>query len=180
MDNMNIGATTRGSGAFTTLASNSTTTLGATSASSLDSTPIGSTTPGSGRFTTLSATGTTTLQQTTEVVQQVVSPGGGTTQVYTNGSIFYITSMTSNFSLNLTSIPVTANRTIVITLILIQGGSAFYCNSLQLNGVGQTVRVPGGVNPSPVANRREIQTFTCVNTDGSNNFTVFTQLSSYA
>jgi hypothetical protein len=88
--------------------------------------------------------------------------------------------MTSNFSLNLTSTPTTTNRSIVITLVLIQGASPFWCNSLQLNGVGQTLRVPGGVNPSPVANRREIQTFTCINTDGSNNFVVFTQLSSYA
>jgi hypothetical protein len=180
MDNMNIGATTRGTGAFTTLASNNTTTLGATSASSIDSTPIGATTAATGRFTTFTATGTSTLQQTTEVVQQVISPGTGTTQVYTNGSIYYITSMTSNFSLNLTSTPTTTNRSIVITLVLIQGASPFWCNSLQLNGVGQTLRVPGGVNPTPVANRREIQTFTCINTDGSNNFVVFTQLSSYA
>ncbi|RQR94561.1 hypothetical protein DIE04_19095 [Burkholderia sp. Bp8994] len=56
-----IGSTTPGTGAFTTLTSSSTTTLGATRATSLDNTPIGSTTPSTGAFTTLSSTSPPTV-----------------------------------------------------------------------------------------------------------------------
>ena len=84
IDKMNIGATTRGTGAFTTLTANDATTLtagtaststtsgtlvvtggvgvsGAINAGSLQNTPIGSTTANSGAFTTLTANGATTL-----------------------------------------------------------------------------------------------------------------------
>jgi hypothetical protein len=55
-----IGNVTPGTGAFTTLNSNGATTLGATSAVSINSTPIGSITPSTGVFTTLSASGALT------------------------------------------------------------------------------------------------------------------------
>ena len=57
INNTPIGPTTPSTGAFTTLSSNSTTTLGATSATSINSTPIGATTPSTGAFTSLSASG---------------------------------------------------------------------------------------------------------------------------
>lgn len=180
IDNMTIGGTTKAGGNFTTLSSNSTTTLGATSASSIDNTPIGSTTPSTVAASSLTLSGSTILQQVTEKVQTIVTPGTSTSQAWTSGSIFYVTGMSSAFTLNVTGVPTTANRTVIITLILVQGATAYNCNALQINGSGQTIKSPGGVFPTSVANRTEIQTFTCINTAGTGTFTVLTQLSSYA
>jgi hypothetical protein len=56
-----VGATTPSTGAFTTLSTTSTTTLGLTTAAAINNTPIGNSTPSTGAFTTLSATGLTIL-----------------------------------------------------------------------------------------------------------------------
>ena len=56
--------------------------------------------------------------------------------------------------------PITANRSYVVILILNQGASPYYASVLQVDGVTQTMKWPNafvsGVNP----NRIEVQAFT--------------------
>ena len=66
IDNFNIGATTAGTGTFTTLTSTNTTQLGLTSATAINSTPIGNATASSGAFTTLTASGVTQITDATD------------------------------------------------------------------------------------------------------------------
>ena len=56
IDGVNIGGSTAGTGAFTTLSSSGTTSLNLTSAVALNNTPIGNATPSTGKFTTLTST----------------------------------------------------------------------------------------------------------------------------
>ena len=106
INNMSIGATARGSGAFTTLTSNAATTFTANTAStstgtgtvvvtggvgvsgaiyagSIQNTPIGSTTASSGAFTTLSATGAVTVN-TAANNQSYTTTGAGTITITSN------------------------------------------------------------------------------------------------
>jgi hypothetical protein len=115
INRMNIGATTRGTGAFTTLTSNSTTTFtqnsaasstttgtlrvtggvgitGAVYAGSVQNTPIGSTTASTGAFTTLTSNAATTFtagtaSTTTTTGTVVVTGGVGVSGAVTSASV---------------------------------------------------------------------------------------------
>jgi hypothetical protein len=179
LNNVTIGAGTASTATFTNLTVNG--SLSGSGFSGLFVSPgaIGSVTPNSGTFTTLTATGTTSLQQITEVTSDLASPGGSQSRAFTSGTIFYVTGMTSNFTLNLTSVPTTNSRTIVVTLFLIQGGTPYYCSAFQIDGSAQSIKWPGAVSPTVTANRTDIQTFTLVRTSVST-WVVLGQLSTYA
>jgi hypothetical protein len=180
LNNVVIGASTPAAGTFTNLTVN-TATSGAGFAG-LYASPglVGSGTPGAGTFTSLTATGTSTFQQLTETMVTVSSPGSGTTQSYTTGDVYYITAMSANFIFNLTSVPTTTNRNITVTLYLAQGSNPYYCNAFQIDGVGQSIRWPGGnSSPTRVANRVDIQTFDLVRTS-SGSWVVTSVFTSYS
>jgi len=109
----------------------------------------------------ISLLGWTTLQQSTEVM---VSPGFASTINcdLNTGAIFYI-SPTSNFTVNFTNVPITVNRTIVVTLILAQT-TGYYASAIQIGGAGQTIKWSYNTNPVPTANKTEIETITLIRT----------------
>jgi hypothetical protein len=108
----------------------------------------------------LTITGITSLQEIQETVVPVASPGASTTLSWFNGAVYYVTSMASNFTVNITNLPITTNRVYVVTLILIQGASAFLPNVLQIAGTGVTIRWPNASAPTATANRFEVVAFT--------------------
>jgi hypothetical protein len=112
----------------------------------------------------LTVNGFTTLQQTTELM---VSPTFASTITcdLTTGAIFYI-SPTSNFTVNITKVPTTINRTIVVTLILSQSTTGYYANAVQIDGVAQTIKWSNNVTLLPTANKTEIETITLIRTSG--------------
>jgi cytoskeletal protein CcmA (bactofilin family) len=114
INNMNIGASTRGTGAFTTLAANSTVTLSPANAQvaisptgsgsvamqpavagAIDNMSIGSTTRGSGAFTTVAANSTVTMTAGSTSTSsgtgtlQVTGGVGVTGSIYVDGMINY-------------------------------------------------------------------------------------------
>lgn len=120
---------------------------------------IGNVTPAAANFTTLSVSGTTTLS---EVVEQIVTKTGATgtvTHDFTESNTWYHTSIAANFTVNLTNVPTTDNRTIIINLHLIQGSTPYFATAFQIDGVAQTINWTGSVYPQPQANATEIQTF---------------------
>jgi hypothetical protein len=179
LNNVIIGATTSAAATFTNLTV--TGSLSGSGFSGLFVSPgaIGSVTPNTGAFTTLTVTGTTSLQQITELTSDLASPGGSQARAFTSGTTFYVTGMSSNFTLNLTSVPTTNSRTIIVTLVLIQGGTPYYCSAFQIDGAAQSIKWPGAVTPTVVANRTDIQTFTLVRTSVST-WIVMGQLSTFA
>jgi hypothetical protein len=59
---------------------------------------------------------------------------------YTSGGVYYISSATANFTVNLTIVG-TANTTFIITLLI---PGTYYCNVLSINGTPTTIQYAGG------------------------------------
>ena len=146
-------------------------------AGTINNTSIGQTTAASGSFTALSATGTSTLAAITEVLNTKTGATGTVTHDYSTGTIFYHSSISASFTVNLTNTPTTTGRSITITLILSQGGTPYIPNGFQINGTGYTINWPGGVTPSGRASKIDIATFIIVNPSGT--FTVLGQYGSF-
>ncbi len=130
----------------------------------LDNFNVGSTTRGSGAFTSLAANAQTTLQQITEVLNTKTGATGTVIHDYSTGDIWWHSSISANFTVNLTNVPTTNDRTINVTLWLLQGGTGYYPSALQIGGVGQTIRWANGATPVPTANILEAASFTLIRT----------------
>jgi hypothetical protein len=118
-----------------------------------------------------------TFQQTTDVLNQKINASGTVTHNFQTGAIFYHSSVANNFTVDLTNVPTTANRTIVVPIIIAQGPSAYIANQFQIDGVFQTINWLGNVIPVGTANAVDVVGFTLIRT--TSNWTVLGQLTSY-
>ena len=118
-----------------------------------------------------------TFQQTTDILNQKVNATGTVTHNFQTGAIFYHSSVANNFTVNLTNVPTTANRTIVVPIIIEQGVSAYIANQFQIDGLFQTIYWLGNVIPVGTANSVDVVGFTLIRT--TSNWTVLGQLTSY-
>ena len=128
-------------------------------------------------FTSPTFTGTVTQQQSTEVSTTKTGATGVVIHDYTTGAIFVHSSISANFTANFTNIPTTNDRTLVITLVLNQGVTAFACTGVQIDGGIAAVNWLGGSTPTGSANKRDVQSFILIRS--SNNWTVLSSLASY-
>lgn len=135
-------------------------------------------TPAAGTFTSLTASGLTTLQRATEVTATKSSATGTVTHDFTEANVWVHSSISSNFTVNLTNVPTTVNRVITISLYLVQGSTGYYANAFQIDGSAQTIKWVGNITPSPQGSKYEIQTFTLVRTSGGS-WIVTADLSSF-
>jgi hypothetical protein len=122
-------------------------------------------------------TGTTTLQQSTEILNTKSSASGTVTHDFSTGSIWYHNNISANFTANFTNIPTTNNRTIVVTLILGQGGTAYIPNAVQINSSSVTINWLGGEQPSGTTSGYDIVSFTLIRV--SSTWVVLGSLTSY-
>ena len=152
-------------------------TIAPATAGTLNNIVIGGTTAAAATFTDLTATGTTTLAEITEVLVPIASYGTSQSSAFANGGVFYVTGVTGNFTFNYTGVPTTTNRTITLTLIIGQGGTAYVPTTLQINSVGVTINYAGGITPSGRANKIDVASFFIYNVSGT--FTAVGALSSY-
>ncbi len=113
-----------------------------------------------GTFTTISTTGLATLEAISEVSAAKTGATGTVTHDYTESNIWVHSGMSANFTVNLTNVPTTNDRSITVSLILVQGGTPRYASAFQIDGIAQTLRYPGyNTSFTPTANRTEVQTF---------------------
>jgi hypothetical protein len=126
----------------------------------------------------LSCTKTISIQQIQETLNTIASPGSGTVAAdWSTGDIWYVTSMSANFTINLTNLPTTANKSYSVVFALVQGSTPYYISALQIAGVAQTIKWPGASAPTPTASRVETETFTLMYTGAA--WTVLGQLTSF-
>lgn len=93
--------------------------------------------------------------------------------------IFNHSSMVSNFTSNLTNLPISSGETIIVTLLLNQTTPAFVCNALQIAGTPQTILWQGSsVAPTGNANKLDIISFSIICT-APETYTVLGQLVSF-
>lgn len=143
----------------------------------LNNVTIGSSTPAAGSFTDVTASGLSTFAEISEIIVPLSGATGTVTHNFNDTNTWYHTSISANFTMNLTNVPTTNNRSIVVNLILIQGGTARYASAFQIDGAAQTIRWAGYAAPTPQANRFEIQSFLLTRIGSA--WTVFGSLSSY-
>ncbi len=130
-------------------------------------------------FTTagLYVTGLTELQQSSEIINTKTGATGTVTHDISTGSTFYHSSIAANFTANFTNVPTTNNRGTAVVLILVQGATARYPSSVQIEGTSQTIKWVGAITPIPTANRVEFVTFVLIRVGSA--WTVVGQLTSY-
>jgi hypothetical protein len=113
-----------------------------------------------GTLSNLAVGGLSTLQQTTEVVTLLSGATGVVTHDINNGSTFYHSNPSASFTINFTNVPTTNNRTIVLTLLVAQGTTAYVPSALQINGVSQSLNWLAGTAPSGTPSRTDLFGFT--------------------
>jgi hypothetical protein len=85
--------------------------------------------------------------------------------------------MSGNFTANITNVPTTADKIMSVTLVLLQGGTAYLPTALQIDGASQTIKWAGNTQPTPQANKTDVVVFTLIRV--STSWTVLGQMSSY-
>lgn len=127
--------------------------------------------------TTTILNGLTTSLKTTEII----SPKNGATGVvvhdFSEGALFLHTNLAGNFTVNITNLPTTNNRSTALAFILDQGATAYIPNALQIDGSAQTIKWSGGSVPSGTNNFLDIVNFTLIRSN--NAWTVIGSLSTY-
>jgi hypothetical protein len=121
--------------------------------------PTGPTGAFPGTVADLAVTGVLSIQEVQELVTTLSGPT--TTQVFNwfNGTIHYVTSITNNFTPNITNLPVVASRSYVISFVLVQGATPFMITALQVGGSAVTIRWNAATAPTGTANRWDLVSF---------------------
>jgi len=81
----------------------------------------------------------------------------------TPGYIWYVSSMTRNFSTNIINVPNTNNIYLTARFILNQESCGYYTNALQINGVYVPIKWFGGSAPIAKTYGIDIEIITLVN-----------------
>jgi hypothetical protein len=102
------------------------------------------------------------LLKSNEVFQSLTGAIGIVTHDTDLGQIFYHGTISGNFTANFTNVSTTSDRATTVTLILIQGATAYIPNAVQIGGSSVSISWLGGSAPSGNANKIDIVTFTFI------------------
>lgn len=133
----------------------------------IDNMQLGNVTPANGTFTDVEVTGLATLGEITEVIGLKTGATGVVAHDFLEANTFYHTSVSANFTVNITNLPTTDNRSYSITLHIVQGATAYFINGVQIAGAAQTLRWAGGQAPYPQPNLQETYQLTFVRVSGA-------------
>jgi hypothetical protein len=167
--------TTTGTGTATLFNTNATTLNigGAATVVSLGA-ATGTTTVNNG----LTVSGITNVKSIVEVMDSKTSATGTVTHDFTTTDVFYHSSISANFTANITNVPTTSGRIISVTLVLAQGGTGYLPTAVQIDGASQTIKWAGNTQPTPQANKTDVVVFSLIRTSAGA-WVVLGQMSSY-
>jgi hypothetical protein len=120
--------------------------------------------------TDLNVTGLTNVNEITETVTDLTLVSNSASPNFVDGGIFYISaSPSANFTLDVQNVPTTDLKVTSISFITVQGSVGYYPNVFKINGVTQTIRWSGGLNPIPTSTSGDIDifNFTLIRRSGS-------------
>jgi len=112
-----------------------------------------------------------------EVVETKSSATGVVEHDLSNGNIFYHSTISADFTVNFINVPTTNNIAIGVSLILNQGSSSYFTDTLQINGNSVTIKWVGGVVPFGNANQIDVISYTLLRVDST--WTVLASLNTY-
>jgi hypothetical protein len=93
---------------------------------------------------TASFNGITLLQEVTEVIN--TTPGATSSTVvynFTTGANWYHSSANTNYTANFTNVPTDSNRVITVTIVIVQGLTAYVPTAVQINSSATTIKWSG-------------------------------------
>ena len=162
-----------------TVTANASTLTGTTLASGVTASSLTSV----GTLGTLTVSGNVALQGLTQI-QQLDTPytaktnsTGTVTHDCSVGQDFYHTSISANFTPNLTNLGLLSGFITKVTLYLLQGGTARSVTAMQIAGSAKTINWYNAVTPTFSSNAVDIVTFTILLTGTT--YTVFGKLEKY-
>jgi hypothetical protein len=120
-----------------------------------------------GALISLDVIGNTLIQQSQERFSTISGATGTVVHNFSNGGIFVHSSISANFTANITNLPNAVGRASVVTLLLQQGTTGRICSAVTISGVSQTIRWLNGVIPTPTNNAVDTEVFTIFQTDAS-------------
>ena len=95
-----------------------------------------------------------------------------------NGHIFSHSSISANFTANITNLNCDTGYATTITLVLNQGGTAYMPTAVQIAGAAQTINWEGGSAPSGTNSGIDVVSFSILNASGT--YTVLGSSVSYS
>ena len=125
-------------------------------------TTFGSSTPSTGGFTNVVLSGAATITEFSNVVANKTGATGVVIHDFTESNNWLHSSMSANFTVNLTNTPTTDNRMYVINLYLTQSSIGRLATAFQINGIAQTINWSGNIPATPGVNSFDLQTFTLI------------------
>jgi hypothetical protein len=102
-----------------------------------------------------------------EVLSTITNATGVVNHNFANSAIFNHSSITANFTANITNVPTTSNRAINVVLLLNQGATAYIPSALQIDGVAQTINWIEALAPAGNINSIDVITFTLLRVGAS-------------
>ena len=126
---------------------------------------------------TITLAGDAYMLKVKEVFAQKVDATGVVVHDCTTGHVFYHTSPDANWTVNLTNFNLPSGYATSVTLVIIQGATAYIPTALQIGGAAQTLNWQGNVVPSGTANRQDVVSFSILNVGGT--YKVLGQLVSF-
>ena len=112
-----------------------------------------------------------------EKFQTKTSATGAVTHDCSSGHIFYHSSVSDNWTVNLTNLNLAAGYATAITLIIEQGVTGYYPSALQIDGNPMSIAWQGNTTPTLSTNRKDVVTFSIINNGGT--YTVLGQLTGF-
>lgn len=94
-----------------------------------------------------------------------------------SGQVFYHTTPSANWTVNLTNLNLSAEYATTVVVVVSQGAVGYYPNAVQIGGVNQTLRWVGNTVPTPSTNRVDVISFSIINNSGT--YIVLAQLTGF-
>jgi len=103
--------------------------------------------------------GASTLGSVAHVTQPKTSATGIVEHDYSISSVFYHSSLVSNFTCSVVNVPTIDDRSLPLTLVLAQGPTPYMANAFQINGVAATLSWLDNVVPTGNASKTNLVSF---------------------
>lgn len=110
---------------------------------------------------------TTEFLNMSELVNTKTGATGTVTHDYSEGSIWYHSSISANFTANFTNVPTDNNRAVSVVLMLSQGGTAYLPTALEINSSSVTIKWTDASEPTGNANLIDVVSFTLIRLSSS-------------
>lgn len=112
-----------------------------------------------------------------ETFSSLINATGTVNHDCSNTSTFRHVTPAANWTANFTNLYMQGGYNTTLSIVIEQGSTAYYPDSLQIQGVGQTINWQGNIAPTPTPNRIDVVNFTVLYNSGT--YTVLGRLTGF-